>query len=81
MIIRMVANAAPTTNVTIRAILPNWATKALLKAFSVSVVVSAVELAKVASMAFATRSLTSDVTVRRTSQPMLSVPNERVTLK
>ena len=39
-IIRMVANAAPTTRATISAILPSCATNALLNAFSVSVEVS-----------------------------------------
>ena len=39
-IIRMVANAAPTTSSTISAMLPSWAANALLNAFSVSVEVS-----------------------------------------
>ena len=39
-IIRIVAKAAPTTRVTISAMLPSCAANALLKAFSVSVEVS-----------------------------------------
>ena len=80
-IIRMVTKAAPTTRNTINAMLPNCAANALPNAFSVSVEVSAVELANIASIAFATRSLFSGEVVCRIIQPMVSLPNDRVSSK
>jgi hypothetical protein len=80
-IIRMVTKAAPTTRMTISAMLPNWAANALLKAFSVSVAVSAVELTNMASIALATRSFSAGLAVCSTSQPIVSLPKERVSSK
>src|SRR5262245_9480781 len=80
-IIRMVTKAAPTTSVTIRAMLPSCAAKALLNAFSVSVDVSADELANIWSIAFATRSFRSGEVVCSTIQPIVSLPNDRVSSK
>jgi hypothetical protein len=80
-IIRIVTKAAPTTSVTISAILPSWAANALLNAFSVSVAVSAEELANIWSIALATRSFADGEVVCSIIQPSWSLPNERVSSK